>query len=165
MSFQYPPFQPNAFQLQAQIRDAFQAGAFQYPGYQTSPVGTQGRSGWYRLWLIELQKKANQEWETDHAEKPSKASPVPDKAPEVVVQKAKRKAKRTERKAADVREPFIPSILRDPVLIDQPTIHELIGPEFSVSAFQKVVDFQKHQQFQHHKRQREEETLILLLAA
>jgi hypothetical protein len=117
------------------------------------------KPGTNRIALIELQKKANLEWERDHAEKARKAQAIPEETAVSILQKTERKVKGTERPAPNLLPPFIS---QNPALVNQPTVQELIGPAFSVSVFRKASNLQKYQQY---RQQRDEEALILLLAA
>lgn len=123
-----------------------------------------GRSGWFRLWLAKLQQES-----LDAQDKTleTKKQTVEEKQGSMVVPKIIRassaKKKRVKRSDSQFPQHLASSAVvlspRIPQLLDQPL------PDYSVSVFQKAIDFQKHQQFQKQKRQREEETLILLLAA
>ena len=122
-----------------------------------------GRSGWFRLWLIEAQRKANAERESLLVEKTPEVSQGAVEVPKVLARTAKKKGKTA--KVITVQEKWnIPPFVSSPVQIPQRLLDQPL-PDFSVMEFNKAIDFQKHQQFRKQKQRREEEALILLLAA
>ena len=128
-----------------------------------------GRSGWFRLWLSDLQQKSLQERDKELHASPETKQGV--EAVPVVVKKAVTK-KKPKKVVVEQEKPLAPVVfLRTPTPPMEPTVQEQIAnlpwPEYSITAFQNVVDLQKHHQEvarKHHQRRRNN-AMILLLAA
>ena len=121
-------------------------------------------SGWFRLWLADLQKKANDAREQPEILQKEGAETQGVKSVPIVIARANPKKKHKAReKPVEVQN--LDTGIKLEVPTHYPSLLPYALPDFSVGIYQKLQDAANQEQFWQHKRRREEEALILLLAA
>lgn len=114
--------------------------------FNVGPTVSTGHSGWFRLWLTDLQRKANESREIEHSDEATEVAQGSVVVPAIVARAAKKTRKIARPLNPPVWELAAPAVEAE---------HMTLPPPIPITIYQKL---------KQHETE-DEEVLLLLLAA